>query len=57
MVHVSEPIMNKQGKAAYLASKAGLETLVKCAAEEFQPWNIQVHVAHSVEEGMELFSA
>ncbi len=57
MVHVSEPIMNKSGKAAYLASKAGLEKLVTCAAEEFQPWNIQVHLAHSVEEAMELFPA
>ena len=57
LVHVSEPIMNKPGKAAYLASKAGLEKLVTCAAEEFQPWNIQVHLAHSVEEVKELFSA
>jgi NAD(P)-dependent dehydrogenase (short-subunit alcohol dehydrogenase family) len=53
---ISEPATIAEEHAAYLTSKAGLEKMVECAADEFQNWNIEVRLALSAEQALELCS-
>ena len=53
IVHVGERARQSEKRAAYFASKAGLEALVRVAADELSPFGIHVHLVDSAEAALE----
>jgi len=54
IVHLSGKPKEQQNRAAYLASKSGLDALVKTAAEEFSAFHVRVVLVHTAEECLEV---
>ena len=54
ILHVGEQANSHERRAAYLASKAGLEALVKMAAEELSAFGICVYLVDSSEAVLEM---
>ncbi len=53
IVHLGNRARGPEKRAAYFASKAGLEAMVKTAAEELSAFGIRVHLADSAEAVLE----
>jgi NAD(P)-dependent dehydrogenase (short-subunit alcohol dehydrogenase family) len=53
IVHVGERAGGPERRAAYFASKAGLEAMVKSAAEEFAAFGVRVHLVKTADEALE----
>jgi NAD(P)-dependent dehydrogenase (short-subunit alcohol dehydrogenase family) len=53
ILHIGERAKGAENRAAYFASKAALESLVKTAAEEFSAFGIRVCLADSAEAALE----
>jgi len=57
IIHVSEPVLPAEGRAAYLASKSALESFVQSSALEFSTFSVQVCLARTADEVLELCQA
>jgi len=53
IVHIGGRARGPDRRAAYFASKAGLEAMVRTAAEELSAFGIRVHLANSAEDVLE----
>ena len=56
IVHIGGRAKGSERRAAYFASKAGLEALVKTAADELSAFGIRVRLADSAESALEACS-
>jgi NAD(P)-dependent dehydrogenase (short-subunit alcohol dehydrogenase family) len=54
IVHVGSRPKGQERRAAYLASKAGLEMMVKTAADELSAYEIRVELVDSAEDALEV---
>jgi NAD(P)-dependent dehydrogenase (short-subunit alcohol dehydrogenase family) len=52
IVHVGGRAGGPERRAAYFASKAGLEAMVKSAAEEFAAFGVRVHLVKTADEAL-----
>lgn len=53
IVHIGGRAKGPDRRAAYFASKAGLEAMVKTAADELSAYGVRVHLADSAEAALE----
>jgi NAD(P)-dependent dehydrogenase (short-subunit alcohol dehydrogenase family) len=53
IVHIGGRAKSAERRAAYFASKAGLEAMLKTAADELSAFGIRVHLADSAESALE----
>lgn len=53
IVHIGGRAKGQEKRAAYFASKAGLEAMVRTAAQELSAFGVRVHLVNSAEEALE----
>ncbi len=53
LIHIGGRAKGREKRAAYFASKAGLEAMVRTAAQELSPFGVRVHLVNSAEEALE----
>ncbi|KAF0109086.1 MAG: putative oxidoreductase [Anaerolineaceae bacterium] len=53
IVHIGGRAGGPERRAAYFASKAGLEAMVRCAAEELAAFGVRVHLVETADEALE----
>lgn len=54
IVHIGGRARGSEKRAAYFASKAGLEAMVRAAAQELSAFGIRLHLADSAEAALEV---
>lgn len=53
LIHIGGRAKGREKRAAYFASKAGLEAMVRTAVQELSPLGVRVHLVNSAEEALE----